>query len=103
MSTAGFGRLKRRKTILRSDGIPPGRAESETVVVRQALLLQLALKALDRAIADYRSATRGRRPSYAALTQYLEERERGEETEPANGTGAKEEIPALLQPAVRVA
>ena len=101
MSTAGFGRLKRRRTILRSGGISRERAESDTVVVRQALLLQLALKALDRAIAEYCGATQGRRPSYAALAQYLEQREVGPEAEPASGTGAKAEIPALLQPRVR--
>lgn len=111
MSTVGFGRLKRRasgyrstsgtsgnflKAILRSGGAPRENAESDAAL-RQALLLQLALKALDRVIAEYCGATR-RRPSYAALAQYLEEREGGPEVVPVRDTGAKEEIPALLQP-----
>jgi len=104
MSTVGFGRLKRRvsgdhrsgsgtggnflKTILGSGGAPSERAESDTALVRQALLLRLALKALDRVIAEYCDATHGRPPSYAALAQYLEERERGLEPVPARIAGA---------------
>jgi hypothetical protein len=118
LSTVGFGRLKRRagdyrsgsgaggdflKTILRLDRAPRERAASDTALVRQALLLQLALKALDRVIAEYCGATQGRRPSYAALAQYLEQREGRPEAEPASGTGAKAEIPALLQPRARAA
>lgn len=102
MSTVGFGRLKRRhsgdrsdsgtsgnflKTILRSGGTPREHAESDTALLRQALLLQLALKALDRVIAEYRGATQGRRPSYAALAQYLEERERRLEPVPVRIAG----------------
>ena len=113
MSTIGFERLKRRsgghrshsgtsgnflKAILRSGGTPPERAESDSAL-RQAMLLQLALKALDRVIAEYCGA-QGRRPSYAALAQYLEEREL-EEPVAASGTGVKAEIPALLQPQAR--
>ncbi len=116
MSTVGLG-LKRRagghrsgsgiggdllKTILRSGQAPRERGASDTALVRQALLLQLALKALDRVVAEYCGATR-QRPSYAALAQYLEEREGGLEPAPARDKGAKEEIPALLQPAARVA
>ena len=114
MSTIGFERLKRRsgghrshsgtsgnflKAILRSGGTPPERAESDSAL-RQAMLLQLALKALDRVIAEYCGA-QGRRPSYAALAQYLEERERELEPVAAGGTGVKAEIPALLQPQAR--
>jgi hypothetical protein len=114
MSTVGFG-LKRRagshrsgsgigsdflKTILRSGQAPREGAASDTALVRQALLLQLALKALDRVVAEYCGATR-QRPSYAALAQYLEQSEAGPEAEPASGTGAKAEIPALLQPRAR--
>jgi hypothetical protein len=103
MSTVGLGRLKRRhsghrsdsgmsgnllKTILQSGGTPRERAESDTALLRQALLLQLALKALDRVIAEYCGATRGRRPSYAALAQYLDEPERGLQTAPARVTSA---------------
>lgn len=115
MSTVGLGRLKRRadghrngsgmggnfpQSILRSGETPRGRAESDTALVRQALLLQLALKALDRVVAEYCGATR-KRPSYAALAQYLEEREGDLEPEATSGTGAKAEIPALLQPQAR--
>jgi hypothetical protein len=92
MSTVGFGRLKRRQgghrsdsgmsgklpeTMLRSGGTPGDRSVSDTALVRQALLLQLALKALGQVVAEYCGATQRRRPSYAALAQYLEERERG--------------------------
>jgi hypothetical protein len=102
MSTLGFGRLKRRhgghrnhtgtsgnfpKIIPRSGATPREHAESDTALLRQALLLQLALKALDRVIAEYCGATR-RRPSYAALAQYLEERERGLEPALARAAGA---------------
>lgn len=116
MSTVGLGHLKRRgpgghrshfgmsgkrlETILRSGGTSGVRGESDTAQVRQALLLQLALKALDRVIAEYCGATR-QRPSYAALAQYLEEREGELEPAPARDTGAKEEIPALLLPQAR--
>jgi hypothetical protein len=75
------------QSLLRSGGKPLDRAESDTALVRQALLLQLALKALDRVIAEYRGATQGRRPSYAALAQYLDEPERGLQTAPARVTG----------------
>ena len=62
--------------------------------VRQALLMQLALKALDRVIADYSGLTH-RKPSYAALAQYLDELERGQVT------ATRADTPALLQPRVR--
>lgn len=103
MGTISFGRLKRRnggdrsgsgvkanflKSILPPGGTPRARAESDTALVRQALLLQLALKALDRAIADYCGVTRQRRPSYAALAQYLDDCERGLESVPARIAGA---------------
>jgi hypothetical protein len=85
MTTVGFGRVKQAgdelqngpewdtgllKEVLRTPG------EKDTVLVRQALLLQLALKALDRAIAEYCGGAGGRTPSYAALAQYLDEPER---------------------------
>lgn len=104
MSTVGFGRAgmsgKLLETILRSGGTPGERGEGDTALVRQALLLQLALKALDRVIAEYCGATR-QRPSYAVLAQYLDELERGLQPSAARGAGAKE-IPALLQPQARV-
>ena len=71
------------------------RSVAETdAAVRQALLMQLALKALDRIIADYSDLTH-RRPSYAALAQYLDELERGQVT------ATRADTPALLQPRVR--
>lgn len=118
MSTVPFGRLKRRpsgdrspsgmsgkllEAILRSGGTPGERGESDAALVRQALLLELALKALDRVIAEYCGATDGRRPSYAALAQYLDELERGLQPSAARDKGAKEEIPALLQAQPRAA
>jgi hypothetical protein len=102
MSTVGFGRVKRRhggdrsdsgtsgnflKTILRSDGTPREHAESDTALLRQALLLQLALKALGQVVAEYCGATQRSRPSYATLAQYLEERERRLEPVPARIAG----------------
>ena len=72
-----------------------GPAESDAAV-RQALLMQLALKALDRVIADYSGLTH-RKPSYAALAQYLDELERGQVT------ATRADTPALLQPRVRAA
>jgi hypothetical protein len=79
------------------------RPASDTAV-RQALLLQLALKALDRIIADYSGATQSR-PSYAALAQYLDELERGQPAArsaeaPRKGSSSTE-TPALLLPLPR--
>ena len=90
MTTVGFGRVKQAsdelqngaerdtgllKEVLRSE-TSSGPGEKDTLLVRQALLLQLALKALDRAIAEYCGGAGGRTPSYAALAQYLDEPER---------------------------
>jgi hypothetical protein len=97
MTTVGFGRVKHAGDEFRDDAervagllrrvsrrsATPGRAGEKDTVVRHALLLQLALKALDRVIADYCGGARGRRPSYAALAQYLEERERDAQPLPA--------------------
>jgi hypothetical protein len=111
MSKAGNDRLKRRVSgdhsqqkarRLGGDRRAPGETD---VAVRQALLLELALKALDRVIADYSGLT-CRRPSYAALTRYLDELERGLQparvraAEPPQG---RAETPALLQPVPRAA
>jgi hypothetical protein len=117
MSTVGYGRLKHHPGypagsreggnvvhVLRRSGAqrrPP--AEGDTALVRQALLLQLAMKALDRIIADYSGLTQ-RRPSYAALARYLEDLERGPQPAPARAADAPTrsssttETPALLQP-----
>lgn len=90
MTTFGFGRVKQvgdelqngperdaglLKEVLRSE-TSSGPGEKDTVLMRQALLLQLALKALDRAIAEYCGGAGGRTPSYAALAQYLDQPER---------------------------
>jgi hypothetical protein len=91
MGTIGFGRVKhgngRSRVHAGADPDPallktmPRSAaaarpiENDPAVVRQALLLHLALKALDRAIAEYCGGTGRRRPSYAALARYLDERE----------------------------
>jgi hypothetical protein len=101
MKILGYERPKRRAA---NAGQEPARrlggdrrapAAGDTAV-RQALLMQLALKALDRIIADYRGLTH-RKPSYAALAQYLDELERGEVT------ATRADTAALLQPRVRVA
>ena len=111
MSKAGNDRLKRRAS---GNHFQPGarrpgsdrRSPGETdVAVRQALLLELALKALDRVIADYSDLTR-RRPSYAALTRYLDEIEHGLRPGRVRATEtpqARSETPALLQPVPRAA
>jgi hypothetical protein len=101
MGTVGYGRLKHAngesrddaegdtaplKTVLQPGEAPRRPKEGDTVLVRQALLLHLALKALDRAIADYCGGAGRRRPSYAALAQYLDEREREAQPLPARVT-----------------
>ena len=92
MSTVSHGRLKRvnaefrgdeaveidiLEVMLRMDEVSRARIDSDTKLVR------LALKALDRAIADYCSHTGQRYPSYAVLAKYLDERESAAQTEPA--------------------
>jgi hypothetical protein len=113
MSKAGNERLKRRasgdhrqKSARRPAGDAPAPAETDAAV-RQALLLQLALKALDRIIADYSGLTR-RQPSYAALERYLDELEGGlQQPAPARAAeplhASRTETPALLQPFPRAA
>jgi hypothetical protein len=106
-AAAGRGRTGGHATARRSGGgdrrVPAG----NDAAVRQALLLQLALKALDRIITDYSNLTR-RPPSYAALACYLDELERGPQPAPAGipgasssgkNSGVQSETPALLQPA----
>lgn len=113
MDTVSNGRLKRRAggghsqmAARRSGGDRRAPAETDAAV-RQALLLQLALKALDRIIADYSVLTR-RQPSYAALAHYLDELERGG-LQPGRGRAveppqpSRTETPALLQPMPRAA
>ena len=111
MTKAGNDHLKRRASgrhsqqgARRVGGDRHAPAETDAAV-RQALLLELALKALDRVIADYSGLTR-RRPSYAALTRYLDELERGREPGRPRAVEAphgKTETPALLQPLPRAA
>jgi len=98
MNTGSHGRVKRSgsgscsdeaadidalEVMLRSGKVSRARVESDTRLVRQALLLQLALKALDWVIADYCWGTGQRDPSYSALAQYLDRRESGAQPEPA--------------------
>jgi hypothetical protein len=111
MSKAGNERLKRRasgghRQKSARAGDAPAPAETDAAV-RQALLLQLALKALDRIIADYSGLTR-RQPSYAALERYLDELEGGlQQPAPARTAepphASRAETPALLQPFPRAA
>ena len=108
VGTVSNGRLKRRAggghsqmEARRAGGDRRAPAETDAAV-RQALLLQLALKALDRIIADYSELTR-RQPSYAALEHYLDELERGGlQPAPARAVeppqASRAEMPALLQP-----
>lgn len=99
MKILSYGRLKSRARNVGEEPAPGARGDKGApakgdAAVRQALLMQLALKALDRVIADYRGLTH-RPPSYAALSQYLDELERGEVT------ATRADTPALLQPRVR--
>jgi len=109
MGTVSNGRLKRRAggghsqmEAHRFGGDRRAPAETDAAV-RQALLLQLALRALDRIIADYSDLT-SRQPSYAALERYLDELERGLQPAPARAVeppqASRAEMPALLQPPI---
>lgn len=92
MSTVSHGRTKRihaefrgdeaveidiLEVMLRMGEVSRTRIECDTRLVR------LALKALDRAIADYCGRTGQRYPTYSVLVKHLEERE----------------VPALAEPA----
>jgi len=91
MSTVNHGRLKRMhaefrgdeaveldilEVMLRMDEISRTRIECDTKLMR------LALKALDRAIADYCAKTGQRYPAYPALVKFLDERELATQPEP---------------------
>ncbi len=91
MSTVNHGRLKRMQAefrgdeaveldilevMLRMDEISRTRIECDTKLMR------LALKALDRAIADYCAKTGQRYPAYPALVKFLDEREPAAQAEP---------------------
>jgi hypothetical protein len=84
MSTVNHGRLKRMhaefrgdeaveldilEVMLRMDEVARTRIECDTKLIR------LALKALDRAIADYCARTGQRYPAYPALVKFLDERD----------------------------
>ena len=102
MGTVGFGRFKHgigRSSAhatadaallkaMRQSAAGATPVDGDPAMVRQALLLHLALKALDRAIAEYCGGTGGRRPTYAALARYLDEREREARRSPGRITSA---------------
>lgn len=84
MSTVNHGRLKRvhaefrgdeaveidiLEVMLRMGEVSRSRVECDTKLVR------LALKALDRVIADFSTKTGQRYPGYPALVKFLDERE----------------------------
>ncbi len=92
MSTISHGRVKRitaefrgdeaveidiLEVMLRMGEVSRTRIECDTKLAR------LALKALDRAIADYSARTGQRYPSYTVLERFIEEREAGAQAEPA--------------------
>ena len=91
MSTVNHGRLKRihaefrgdeaveldiLEVMLRMGEVSRTRIECDTKLVR------LALKALDRVIADYCARTGQRYPVYPALVKFLEEREPAAQVDP---------------------
>ena len=91
MSTANHGRLKRihaefrgdeaveldiLEVMLRMGEVSRTRIECDTKLVR------LALKALDRVIADYCAKTGQRYPVYPALVKFLDEREPAAQADP---------------------
>ena len=91
MSTVNHGRVKRihaefrgdeaveidiLEVMLRMGEVSRTRADCDTKLVR------LALKALDRAVADYSARTGQRYPGYVALVKHLEERDAGAQGEP---------------------
>lgn len=92
MSTISHGRIKRvnaefrgdeaveidiLEVMLRMGEVSRTRMDCDTKLVR------LALKALDRAIADYCGRTGQRYPTYSLIVKHLEEREAPAQTEPA--------------------
>ena len=91
MSTANHGRLKRihaefrrdeaveidiLEVMLRMGEVSRTRMECDTKLMR------LALKALERVIADYCAKTGQRYPVYPALVRFLEEREPAAQADP---------------------
>jgi len=92
MSTVNHGRVKRinaefrgdeaveidiLEVMLRMGEVARTRIECDTKLAR------LALKALDRSIADYCARTGQRYPTYAVLAKFLDEREAAAPAEPA--------------------
>ena len=92
MGTVNHGRIKRihaefrgdeaveidiLEVMLRMGEVSRTRIECDTKLAR------LALKALDRAIADYCGRTGQRYPTYSVLAKFLDEREAAEQSEPA--------------------
>lgn len=91
MSTVSHGRLKRisaefrgdeaveidiLEVMLRMGEVSRTRMECDTKLVR------LALKALDRTIADYCGLTGQRYPTYSVIAKHLDEREPAGQSEP---------------------
>lgn len=92
MNTGSHGRIKRvnaefrgdeaveieiLEVMLRMGEVSRTRIECDTKLVR------LALKALDRAVADYCGRTGQRYPTYSVLVKHLDEREAPVQAEPA--------------------
>lgn len=92
MGTVNHGRVKRihaefrgdeaveidiLEVMLRMGEVSRTRIECDTKLAR------LALKALDRAIADYCGRTGQRYPTYSVLVKFLDEREAAAQSEPA--------------------
>jgi hypothetical protein len=91
MSTVNHGRLKRIHAEFRGDEaveidilevmLRMGEV-SRTRIDCDTRLVRLALKALDRVIADYCAKTGQRYPVYPALVKFLDEREASAQAEP---------------------
>ena len=92
MSTVNHGRLKRIHAEFRGDEaveldilevmLRMGEV-SRTRIDCDTRLVRLALKALDRVIADYCAKTGQRYPAYPALVKFLDERELAAQADPA--------------------
>lgn len=92
MNTGSHGRIKRVNAEFRGDEaveidilevmLRMGEV-SRTRIDCDTKLVRLALKALDRAIADYCSLTGQRYPTYSLIVKHLDERETRAQAEPS--------------------
>lgn len=92
MGTVNHGRLKRISAEFRGDEaveidilevmLRMGEV-SRTRIDADTKLVRLALKALDRAIADYCGRTGQRYPTYVALAKHLDERDAAQQADSA--------------------